>query len=147
MVLRKRTLVLPAPVSSGVVTVVARAALAMACRRGALVVLEGVDRTGKTTQSRRLVEALRASGHLAELLRFPDRTTEIGRLISSYLENKSNLEDHTVHLLFSANRWEQVREADTCLWCGNISSMFPGLLVNFLCLVLSRGNSNNYRVD
>ncbi|EMP28641.1 Thymidylate kinase [Chelonia mydas] len=80
----------------------------MACRRGALVVLEGVDRTGKTTQSRRLGEALRESGHLAELLRFPDRTTEIGRLISSYLENKSNLEDHTVHLLFSANRWEQV---------------------------------------
>ncbi|XP_067395095.1 thymidylate kinase isoform X2 [Emydura macquarii macquarii] len=37
-----------------------------------------------------------------------DRTTEIGRLISSYLENKSNLEDHTVHLLFSANRWERV---------------------------------------
>ncbi|XP_074860841.1 thymidylate kinase [Carettochelys insculpta] len=80
----------------------------MACRRGALVVLEGVDRTGKTTQSRRLVEALRAAGHRAELLRFPDRTTEIGKLISSYLENKSNLEDHTVHLLFSANRWEQV---------------------------------------
>ncbi|XP_037763999.1 thymidylate kinase isoform X1 [Chelonia mydas] len=96
------------PVSPGLVTVVARAASAMACRRGALVVLEGVDRTGKTTQSRRLVEALRESGHLAELLRFPDRTTEIGRLISSYLENKSNLEDHTVHLLFSANRWEQV---------------------------------------
>uniref|UniRef100_A0A674J0K2 Thymidylate kinase n=2 Tax=Terrapene triunguis TaxID=2587831 RepID=A0A674J0K2_9SAUR len=108
MVLRKQTLLLPAPVSPRVVTVVARAALAMACRRGALVVLEGVDRTGKTTQSRRLVEALQASGHLAELLRFPDRTTEIGQLISSYLENKSNLEDHTVHLLFSANRWEQV---------------------------------------
>ncbi|XP_039343526.1 thymidylate kinase isoform X2 [Mauremys reevesii] len=108
MVLRKRTLLLPVPISSGVVTVVVRAAVAMACRRGALVVLEGVDRTGKTTQSRRLVEALRACGHLAELLRFPDRTTEIGQLIGSYLENKSNLEDHTVHLLFSANRWEQV---------------------------------------
>ncbi|KAF7243207.1 Thymidylate kinase [Varanus komodoensis] len=36
------------------------------------------------------------------------RTTEIGRLISSYLEKKNNLEDHTIHLLFSANRWEQV---------------------------------------
>ncbi|XP_067395096.1 thymidylate kinase isoform X3 [Emydura macquarii macquarii] len=80
----------------------------MACRRGALVVLEGVDRTGKSTQGRKLVEALWAAGHPAELLRFPDRTTEIGRLISSYLENKSNLEDHTVHLLFSANRWERV---------------------------------------
>uniref|UniRef100_A0A8C8SF27 Thymidylate kinase n=1 Tax=Pelusios castaneus TaxID=367368 RepID=A0A8C8SF27_9SAUR len=80
----------------------------MACRRGALVVLEGVDRSGKSTQSRRLVEALCAGGHLAQLLSFPDRTTEIGQLISAYLGHKSNLEDHTVHLLFSANRWEQV---------------------------------------
>ncbi|XP_009883699.1 PREDICTED: thymidylate kinase-like [Charadrius vociferus] len=36
------------------------------------------------------------------------RTTEIGRLISSYLGKEKNLEDHTVHLLFSANRWEHV---------------------------------------
>ncbi|XP_014452400.3 thymidylate kinase [Alligator mississippiensis] len=80
----------------------------MAARRGALIVLEGVDRAGKSTQSRRLVEALREAGHRAELLRFPERTTEIGRLISSYLEKKNNLEDHTVHLLFSANRWEHM---------------------------------------
>ncbi|XP_060098079.1 thymidylate kinase [Heteronotia binoei] len=80
----------------------------MAGRRGALIVLEGVDRAGKSTQSQKLVKALQAGGHQAELLRFPERTTEIGQLISSYLEKKNNLEDHTVHLLFSANRWEQV---------------------------------------
>ncbi|KAM9275066.1 thymidylate kinase isoform 3-T3 [Cariama cristata] len=80
----------------------------MAGRRGALIVLEGVDRAGKSTQSRRLVESLRAAGHPADLLRFPERTTEIGRLISSYLVKEKNLEDHTVHLLFSANRWELV---------------------------------------
>uniref|UniRef100_A0A8C0VES2 Thymidylate kinase n=2 Tax=Cyanistes caeruleus TaxID=156563 RepID=A0A8C0VES2_CYACU len=40
---------------------------------------------------------------------FPtDRTTEIGQLISSYLGREKNLEDHTIHLLFSANRWEHV---------------------------------------
>ncbi|XP_062050405.1 thymidylate kinase isoform X2 [Lepus europaeus] len=80
----------------------------MAGRRGALIVLEGVDRAGKSTQSRRLVAALRAAGHRAELLRFPERSTEIGKLLSSYLEKKSEVEDHSVHLLFSANRWEQV---------------------------------------
>ncbi|XP_059678770.1 thymidylate kinase isoform X3 [Gavia stellata] len=67
----------------------------MAGRRGALIVLEGVDRAGKSTQGRRLVEALRAAGHRADLLRFPERTTEIGRLISSYLVKEKNLEDHT----------------------------------------------------
>lgn len=40
---------------------------------------------------------------------FPtERTTEIGQLISSYLVKEKNLEDHAVHLLFSANRWEHV---------------------------------------
>ncbi|KAM4772665.1 thymidylate kinase [Rhinophrynus dorsalis] len=80
----------------------------MAGRRGALIVLEGADRAGKSTQARRLVEVLKERGHRAEGMRFPERTTEIGRLVGSYLEKKSNLEDHAVHLLFSANRWEQV---------------------------------------
>ncbi|XP_044801359.2 thymidylate kinase isoform X1 [Bubalus bubalis] len=80
----------------------------MAGRRGALIVLEGVDRAGKSTQSRKLVDALCAEGHRAELLRFPERSTEIGKLLSSYLEKKSEVEDHSVHLLFSANRWEHV---------------------------------------
>lgn len=83
-------------------------ATVMAADRGALVVLEGVDRAGKTTQGKKLVEALEQNGRPAEMMRFPDRTTTIGKLISAYLENKSDLEDHTVHLLFSANRWELV---------------------------------------
>ncbi|XP_075883385.1 thymidylate kinase [Nelusetta ayraudi] len=78
----------------------------MTCKRGALIVLEGVDKAGKTTQCNRLVQALQQSGRPAELMRFPERTTTIGQLISSYLQKKSDLEDHTVHLLFSANRWE-----------------------------------------
>ncbi|XP_042337814.1 thymidylate kinase [Plectropomus leopardus] len=80
----------------------------MAAKRGALIVLEGVDRAGKTTQCQKLVQALQQSGRPAEMIRFPDRTTTIGKLISAYLEKKSDLEDHTVHLLFSANRWELV---------------------------------------
>ncbi|XP_061153724.1 thymidylate kinase isoform X1 [Syngnathus typhle] len=80
----------------------------MAAKRGALIVLEGVDKAGKTTQCKKLVEALQQRGHPAELMRFPDRSTTIGKLISAYLEKKSDLEDHTVHLLFSANRWEMV---------------------------------------
>nr|XP_061790742.1 thymidylate kinase-like isoform X2 [Nerophis lumbriciformis] len=80
----------------------------MAAKRGALIVLEGVDKAGKTTQCKKLVQALQQIGHPAEMMRFPDRSTTIGKLISAYLEKKSELEDHTVHLLFSANRWEKV---------------------------------------
>ncbi|XP_062252402.1 thymidylate kinase [Platichthys flesus] len=80
----------------------------MACKRGALIVLEGVDKAGKTTQCQKLLQALQQSGRPVEMMRFPDRSTTIGQLISAYLQKKSDLEDHTVHLLFSANRWEMV---------------------------------------
>ncbi|XP_050382597.1 thymidylate kinase isoform X1 [Argentina anserina] len=75
--------------------------------RGALVVFEGLDRCGKTTQSTRLVKHLESLGYSAELWRYPDRTTSVGQMISSYLSNKSQLDDRTIHLLFSANRWEK----------------------------------------
>jgi adenylylsulfate kinase-like enzyme len=43
----------------------------MACKRGALIVLEGVDRAGKTTQCTKLVESFREVGRAVHLLRFP----------------------------------------------------------------------------
>ncbi|KAK1318094.1 hypothetical protein QJS10_CPB04g01750 [Acorus calamus] len=75
--------------------------------RGSLIVFEGLDRCGKTSQSGRLVSYLEKKGVPVESWRFPDRSTSVGEMISSYLVNKSQLDDQTVHLLFSANRWEK----------------------------------------
>lgn len=91
--------------------------------RGALIVLEGLDRCGKTSQCGRLHSYLEELGHAVELWRFPDRNTGVGQMISSYLANKSNLDDRAIHLLFSANRWEK-RSTFTCLcicWSLSIS--------------------------
>jgi dTMP kinase len=78
-----------------------------ACRRGAFIVLEGVDRCGKTTQTGLLVKHLVVKlGLTAVAMRFPDRTTLVGNLINQYLLSKSDLDDRAIHLLFSANRWE-----------------------------------------
>lgn len=75
-----------------------------AMSRGKLILLEGLDRTGKTTQSSSLIEKLKPK---ATLIKFPERSTEIGSLIDKYLRDKSfELPDQAVHLLFSANRWE-----------------------------------------
>lgn len=76
-------------------------------QRGALIVLEGLDRCGKTTQCDRLVSFLDGRGLAVEAWRFPDRNTAIGRMISSYLMNNTQLDDQAIHLLFSANRWEK----------------------------------------
>ena len=75
----------------------------------AQIVVEGLDRSGKTTQCARLVDRL--NDHNAEhggctLIKFPERTTAIGQMIDGYLRSGVDLDDHAVHLLFSANRWE-----------------------------------------
>ncbi|KAL5197313.1 hypothetical protein ABZP36_000825 [Zizania latifolia] len=75
--------------------------------RGALIVLEGLDRSGKSSQCARLLSFLEGKGCQAEGWRFPDRGTSVGQMISAYLANESQLDDRTIHLLFSANRWEK----------------------------------------
>ena len=35
-----------------------------------------------------------------------DRTTPIGKMIDGYLKSAVDMDDHALHLLFAANRWE-----------------------------------------
>nr|CAG8616726.1 8217_t:CDS:2 [Entrophospora candida] len=76
--------------------------------RGALIVLEGCDGSGKSTQAKRLYDHLKNDGANVKLMHFPDRSTLIGQLINSYLKSEEDLDDNAVHLLFSANRWEHI---------------------------------------
>jgi len=76
-------------------------------KRGTLIVFEGCDRSGKTTVCKKLVEHFNGKESV-KFMRFPDRTTEVGNAINSYLIGQRELDDHVIHLLFSANRWEKV---------------------------------------
>ncbi|ODV60045.1 bifunctional thymidylate/uridylate kinase [Ascoidea rubescens DSM 1968] len=79
----------------------------MTSQRGLLIVIEGLDRTGKSTQVQLLYQHFLNLNRKVEILKFPDRSTNIGKLINSYLSNKeTKLNDESIHLLFSANRWE-----------------------------------------
>ncbi|KAJ3821398.1 P-loop containing nucleoside triphosphate hydrolase protein [Lentinula raphanica] len=75
-------------------------------RRGAFIVVEGLDRSGKTTQTDHLRRRICEAGKEVLCVKFPDRSTPIGKMIDAYLHSQSDLDDHVVHLLFSANRWE-----------------------------------------
>ncbi|KAI9024752.1 deoxythymidylate kinase-like protein [Hyaloraphidium curvatum] len=86
--------------------------------RGIFIVLEGADRSGKSTQCRALLDRLNVSGRKAELRRFPDRTTRIGQMINDYLKSEANLDARAVHLLFSANRWEHSDDIERVLRSG-----------------------------
>jgi dTMP kinase len=70
--------------------------------RGKLIVIEGADRSGKST----LVNGLKDKYQDALVSNFPNRSTPIGQIINSYLKGTQSINAHAVHLLFSANRHE-----------------------------------------
>lgn len=77
-------------------------------KRGVFILLEGLDRSGKTSAATALADTLNKEEHGSALqMRFPDRDTTIGKMINAYLADGVDLDDHVIHLLFSANRWEK----------------------------------------
>ena len=46
------------------------------------------------------------SSPFSKPLTISDRSTPIGQSIDAYLKGEAQQEDHVIHLLFSANRWE-----------------------------------------
>jgi dTMP kinase len=90
-----------------------------------LIVLEGLDGAGTTTQSRRLVEHLRGRGKIAHLTREPS-DGPIGRLIREMLTGHHALSEgrigqSTFGLLFAADRLDHLqREVEPKLAAGTI---------------------------
>jgi dTMP kinase len=91
--------------------------------RGKIIVIEGTDKAGKTSQSRMLAESLKVSGKVCVILDFPDYTTPIGMEIKAFLEGKRDYLPEVKHLLFSANRWEKKKEIESMLENGTIIVM------------------------
>ena len=73
--------------------------------RGIFILLEGIDRSGKSTQTKLLFDYLSSQNVRAELLKFPNRNTDSGKIIDAYLSN-NDYDDLTIHNLFSDNRKE-----------------------------------------
>jgi dTMP kinase len=79
-----------------------------------LIALEGIDKSGKKTQTQLLARRLAESGLRAEPIAFPDYRTPLGLEIKSFLEGSVVFRPEVRQLLFVANRWE--RESDISGW-------------------------------
>jgi dTMP kinase len=95
----------------------------LAVAKGKVIVIEGTDKAGKTTQSRLLLEALKVSGKVCVVLDFPDYTTPIGMEIRAFLDGKRDYPAEAKHLLFSANRWEKKKEIESMVENGTLVIM------------------------
>lgn len=91
--------------------------------KGKIIVLEGTDKAGKTTQSRLLADAIKVLGKVCVVLDFPDYTTPIGLEIRAFLDGKRDYSAEVKHLLFSANRWEKKKEIESMAENGTIIVM------------------------
>jgi len=74
---------------------------------GMLIAFEGLDQSGKETQSQQLRERLRGKGRKARLLSFPDYGTSIGEEIARALQGEREYGPDVMQLLFVANRHER----------------------------------------
>jgi len=82
--------------------------------RGALIAFEGLDQSGKQTQTDALAAALIAAGHGCERLSFPDYATAIGTEIHQALHGGRDYSADVMQLLYVANRYE--RKPDLQRW-------------------------------
>ncbi|HEY0939824.1 MAG TPA: hypothetical protein VGE08_06980 [Steroidobacter sp.] len=79
--------------------------------RGRLIALEGIDGSGKGTQSQLLVDALTKAGIATELFRFPQYETsffgaEVGRYLHGDYGNLSEVNPKFSALLYALDRFE-----------------------------------------
>ena len=75
-------------------------------RVGRFIVIEGIDQSGKKTQTELLMKRLVKTGYGSVIISFPVYRTKIGRLIRRSLMDDDKYTPRVRHMLFSANRWE-----------------------------------------
>ena len=88
--------------------------------RGALIAFEGLDQSGKQTQTDALAAALTAAGHTCERLSFPDYSTAIGTEIHKALHGEREYAPDVMQLLYVANRYEYRARLETWINDGRI---------------------------
>jgi dTMP kinase len=75
---------------------------------GKIIVLEGIDKSGKTTQSKLLVEYISTTTRLTAVqMNFPNYSTFSGIEIHRHLKGRTLYNPYALHVLFTLNRYEE----------------------------------------
>jgi dTMP kinase len=91
---------------------------------GKIVVLEGIDKSGKTTQSQLLVDYVSSTTSFkAVQMNFPNYSTFSGIEIQRHLKGQTLYNPHALHVLFTLNRYEEKPVIERLLDEGSIIVM------------------------
>jgi dTMP kinase len=74
--------------------------------RGKIIAIEGIDQSGKNTQTRLLANRLKKNGGGVSTISFPIYNSPSGRQIRRFLQGKQEYPVAALHMLYSLNRWE-----------------------------------------
>lgn len=85
-----------------------------------LIAFEGLDQSGKETQSRHLRARLEQEGHKVRSLSFPDYGTALGQELQKALAGEREYGPEVMQLLYVANRFEYKARLDSWLGAGDI---------------------------
>ncbi|HBH46756.1 MAG: hypothetical protein A2445_05095 [Candidatus Jacksonbacteria bacterium RIFOXYC2_FULL_44_29] len=75
-----------------------------------LIVIDGIDGTGKTTQTEYLIKNLKKAGYAVETLDFPHYQNFFGQMVRQYLAgefgNIDQVDPHLATMLYALDRWQ-----------------------------------------
>lgn len=84
-------------------------------KRGRIITFEGIDQSGKETQSKLLTERLKDLGFSVGHLYFPDYETAIGKELRAFLDGEKAYSPIVRQMLYAANRYEKIEEINVLL--------------------------------
>jgi dTMP kinase len=93
-------------------------------KRGLMIVLEGSDGSGKTTQFNLLAERLKAAGYDVETFDFPQYNSESSYFVRQYLSgafgSATEVSPYTASLFYALDRYEAAKSIEKALEQGKI---------------------------
>jgi len=92
-------------------------------KKGLIIGIEGIDASGKRTQSSLLESWLREKGIQTKTLSFPDYKTYLGIELKRFFSGERSYSPRVRHMLLAANRWEKREEIENYLSEGIIVIM------------------------
>ena len=88
----------------------------MYLHKGKIIVIEGIDKAGKTTQANLLLKKLKGKKYVK--FDFPDYSSPVGKEIKHFLDGDRDYSDEVKMMLLSANRWEKKFEIESLIGKG-----------------------------